>query len=140
VICEVDVVQEVRIQKRHIQLIMDELMQHAPDEACGVLIGYCESETIVVEKVVAITNAKPSDRSFELDAEQHYKAWNMAEREGREIVGVYHTHPHSLARPSLWDQDSMVQYQTLWVIAGTDGIKGYEWDEGIRNVTIVEVI
>lgn len=104
-----------------------------------MLVGRYESDRLVVKKVVPITNSKPSDRSFELDPKEQYDAWIMAEKEGMDIVGVYHTHPGSYARPSLWDKETMENYQTLWVIAGIDGIHGYHWDDGIQPVDIVEV-
>ena len=132
-------IREVWLRKTHIQIINDECSKHTPDEACGVLIGYPESDNVVVKKVMPVTNARPSNRSFELDAKEHYAAWNMAEKEGMDIVGIYHTHPRSVARPSLWDEKSMEHYHTLWIIAGIDGIKGFEWDGGIKHVKIVEV-
>lgn len=132
--------QEVHINRCDIQLIQDELLKHSPDEACGALIGYLAAGKIKVKKVMPVKNSRPSDRSFELDATEHYKAWDLAEKEGMDIVGIYHTHPHSRAAPSLWDKKTMEIYPTLWIIAGTDGIKGYDWDEDTTQVKIVEII
>lgn len=133
-------IQKLLIGRPHIRLIMDELARHTPDEACGVLIGRRDSEKITVDRVIPIKNSRSSDRSFELDPKEHYEAWKLADREGMDIVGVYHTHPHSAARPSLWDQESMENYQSVWIIAGRGEIKGYEWDGGIKPVEIIETI
>ncbi len=131
--------QEVQFTHQHIQLIKAECKKHSPNEACGVLVGRIESGRIVVVKVVPIKNSRPSDRSFELDPQEHYRAWNLADKEGLDIVGVYHTHPHSQARPSTWDRKTMENDRSLWIIAGIDGIKGYEWDDGVKPVEIIEV-
>jgi proteasome lid subunit RPN8/RPN11 len=131
--------QEVQFTHQHIQLIKAECKKHSPNEACGVLVGRIESGRIVVVKVVPIKNSRPSDRSFELDPQEHYRAWNLADKEGLDIVGVYHTHPHSQARPSTWDKETMENDRSLWIIAGIDGIKGYEWDDGVKPVEIIEV-
>jgi proteasome lid subunit RPN8/RPN11 len=130
---------DVRLRYDHIRLLDDELTIHAPNEACGVLIGMKEQSSIIVEIVLPIKNSRPSDRSFELDSKEHYEAWNRADEEGMEIVGVYHTHPHSKASPSAWDRQSMENYQTLWVIIGVDGINGFEWDGCVKPVEVVEV-
>lgn len=130
--------QEVLLSTKHIQLIKAECIKHSPNEACGVLIGKKEPLRIVVEKVVPVKNSRPSDRSFELDPQEHYQAWNMADKQGLDIVGVYHTHPHSRATPSIWDKETMEHYQTLWLISGIDGIQGYEWDNGVQQVKVTE--
>lgn len=128
----------VKLSHQHIQLIKAECKKHSPNEACGVLVGRNEKGWIVVEKVVPIKNSRPSDRSFELDPQEHYRIWNLADKEGLDIVGVYHTHPHSRARPSTWDQETMENDRSLWIIAGIDGINAYEWDKGVKQVEIIE--
>lgn len=129
---------EVQLTHLHIQLIKTECKKHSPNEACGVLVGKNEPGRIFVEKVVPIKNSRPSEKSFELDPQEHYKAWNLADEEGLDIVGVYHTHPHSRARPSTWDKETMENDRSLWIIAGIDGIKGFEWDMGVKQVEIIE--
>ncbi|MCL7412189.1 MAG: M67 family metallopeptidase [ANME-2 cluster archaeon] len=130
---------DVQLRKDHIRLLDNELHLHAPDEACGVLIGRKEHSSIIVEIVLPIKNSRLSDRSFELDPKEYYDAWKRAEEEGMEIVGVYHTHPHSKASPSAWDEESMENYQTLWIIVGVDGIHGFEWDGGVGPVEVIKV-
>ncbi len=129
----------VQLKKDHIRLLDDELTLHPSNEACGVFIGRKEKSSIIVEIVLPIKNSRPSYRSFELDSMEHYEAWNRADEEEMEIVGVYHTHPHSKASPSAWDRESMENYQTLWVIVGVDGIKGYVWDDGVKQIEIIAV-
>ncbi len=130
---------DVQLRKDHIKLLNNELTLHTPDEACGVLIGRKEQSSIIVKIVLPIKNSRPSDRSFELDSKEHYEAWNRADEEGMEIVGVYHTHPRSKASPSAWDRESMENYQILWVIVGVDGINGFEWDSCVKSVEVIEV-
>ncbi len=108
-----------------------------PYEACGVLIGTINSSTALVEKALPVTNAKRTRRSFELDPKEHYKAWNEAEKNGKEIVGVYHTHPVSSAVPSLWDRETMENTPSVWLIAGADGMRAYVWENGVRAVKIL---
>ncbi len=129
---------ELKISTRDIELIQAELEENKPYEACGVLIGTVEESLALVEKVLPITNAKRTRRSFELEPKEHYDAWNEAEKNGKEIVGVYHTHPVSSAIPSLWDRETMENAPSVWLIAGADGMKAYVWKDGLKVVKIIE--
>jgi proteasome lid subunit RPN8/RPN11 len=131
-------IEEIKIFNRDLNTIRSELETHKPYEACGVLIGTLDGSTALVEKALPITNSKRTVRSFELDPNEHYRAWNEAEKNGREIVGVYHTHPVSSAVPSLWDRETMQNDASVWLIAGADGMQVYVWDNGIKPVKLTE--
>ena len=129
---------ELKIFRRDIELIQAELESNKPYEACGVLVGTINGSTALVEKAVPVANAKRTRTSFELDPQQFYDAWNNAEKNGQEIVGVYHTHPVSSAVPSLWDRETMQNDTTVWLIAGADGMRAYAWENGVKAVKIIE--
>lgn len=120
------------------ELIQAELEANRPYEACGVLVGTINGSIAKVEKALPITNSKRTHRSFELEPKQFYDAWNEAEKNGKEIVGIYHTHPVSSAIPSMWDRETMENAPSVWLIAGADGFRAYVWDSGIRSVKIVQ--
>lgn len=109
-----------------------------PYEACGVLIGTIAGTMAIVEKILPISNAKRTRRSFELDPKEFYEAWNSAEKNGKEIIGIYHTHPASSAVPSLWDRETMENDPSVWLIAGADGMRAYVWENGIKTVKVQE--
>jgi len=129
---------EIRIPRRDIELIQAELDANKPYEACGVLTGTVSGSTALVDKALPVTNVKRTRRSFELDPKEHYNAWNEAEKSGKEIVGIYHTHPVSSAVPSLWDRETMENAPSVWLIAGADGMRAYVWEDGVRAVKIIE--
>ncbi len=131
-------IKELKISSRDLALIQAELEASKPYEACGVLIGTMDGSTALVEKALPVTNIKRTRRSFELDPEQLYKAWDDADKNGKEIVGVYHTHPVSSCVPSLWDRETMENTPSVWLIAGADGMRAYIWDGGIKPVKIME--
>lgn len=120
------------------ELVLAELEANKPYEACGVLIGTINGSTVHVEKALPVTNVRRTRTSFELDPQQFYNAWNDAVKIGKEIVGVYHTHPVSSAHPSLWDRETMENAPSVWLIAGADGMRAYMWDNGIKSVKITE--
>jgi proteasome lid subunit RPN8/RPN11 len=129
---------EIRILRRDMELIQAELEANSPYEACGVLIGMIIGSVAKVEKALPVANSKRTRTSFELDPKEFYDAWNEAEKNGKEIVGIYHTHPVSSAVPSLWDRETMENAPSVWLIAGADGLRTYIWDNGIKPVTIIQ--
>jgi proteasome lid subunit RPN8/RPN11 len=129
---------ELKISRRDMELIQAELEANRPYEACGVLVGTINGSMAQVEKALPIANAKRTRTSFELNPKEFYKAWNEAEKNGKEIVGVYHTHPVSSAVPSLWDRETMQNDTSVWLIAGADGKRAYVWENGIKSVKIIE--
>lgn len=131
-------IDEIKILKRDLDIIRSELEAHKPYEACGVLIGTTDGSIAIVEKALRITNSKRTRRSFELDPKEHYEAWNEAEKNEKEIIGVYHTHPVSSAVPSSWDRETMQNDASVWLIAGADEVRAYVWDNGIRPVKLTE--
>jgi proteasome lid subunit RPN8/RPN11 len=131
-------IEELRIPRTELDLIQAELEENKPYEACGVLIGTIDGTMGCVEKARPIRNVKRTDRSFELDPKEHYNAWNEAGKNGKEIVGVYHTHPGSSAVPSLWDCETMQNDTSVWLIAGADGMKAYVWENGLKTVKIMQ--
>ncbi|MBE0522475.1 MAG: M67 family metallopeptidase [Candidatus Methanoperedenaceae archaeon] len=130
-------ISKIKILRCDFDLIQGELEANSPYEACGVLVGTINGDTAVVEKAIPITNSNRTARSFELEPGEFYNAWNNAGKSGKEIVGVYHTHPRSSAVPSLWDRETMQNDPGVWLIAGSDGVKAYVWDDGVRAVKIV---
>ncbi len=127
------------IRRKDVQLIQQELNNNKPYEACGVLIGNINDTTVNVERAQPITNVRHSRTSFELDSEEFYKVWNDAEKKGKEIVGIYHTHPVSSAVPSLWDRETMQNVTNVWLIAGVDGMRAYVWNNGVKSVKLKEI-
>ena len=132
-------ISELKISQRDIELIQAELEANKPYEACGVLVGTINGSEGLVGKALPITNSKRTRASFELDPKEHYKAWNEAEKNGMEIVGIYHTHPVSSAVPSLWDRETMQNDTSVWLIAGADGMRAYVWKDGVKTVKLTEM-
>jgi [CysO sulfur-carrier protein]-S-L-cysteine hydrolase len=86
---------------------LDDLVEHAqaarPEECCGLLGGRAG----VVERVYRVRNAEAPERrpvAYRLDAQEQYVVMRELERDGLELVGVYHSHPHSPAYPSETDR------------------------------------
>lgn len=78
-----------------------------PNEACGVLAGSIGTEgerpTVTIDGIRPVANRLDSPTRFELDAASMLTAEEAISAEGLEVVGVFHSHPASEARPSVRD-------------------------------------
>jgi len=129
-------IEELRMSHKELNVIKNEFEINSPYESCGVLIGTIYGNTANVEKAIPITNIKRTRVSFELDPMQLYNAWNDADKNGKEIVGIFHTHPNHSAVPSLWDRETMNNTHLVWLIVGIDGMMVYILDDDIRSIKL----
>jgi proteasome lid subunit RPN8/RPN11 len=83
-----------------VNAVVDHAREAAPAECCGILIG---REGVVVEARRA-RNIAESPRRFLIDPRDHIDARRDARQRGLEVVGFYHSHPHSPAVPSDTDR------------------------------------
>ncbi|RNI15004.1 M67 family peptidase [Methanohalophilus sp. RSK] len=118
---------KISIAQEHLSLILEELESNRPFEACGVLVGINEGSVAAVKRAVPVSNSRRTQYSFELDPTEFYRIWDHAEKEGMDVVGIYHTHPANAARPSEWDKKSMRNFPLIWIIAGIDGVFAYRF-------------
>ncbi|MDA8043666.1 MAG: M67 family metallopeptidase [Actinomycetota bacterium] len=88
--------------------LLTEMVAHAlqeyPLEACGLLAGTVgEAGHAEVASVQATGNAARSARVYEVEPKAMLRADREAEASGRQLIGVYHSHTHTDARPSPTD-------------------------------------
>jgi proteasome lid subunit RPN8/RPN11 len=92
------------------------MIAHARDEAplecCGLLLG----APGVVEEAVRANNLRRSRTAYLVDPSDHFAAIRRARKEGRTIVGAYHSHPRSPAVPSPLDLREATFPEFLYVI------------------------
>ena len=100
------------------QRLFDAIESHArterPRECCGVLIGVPGQ---VLEARPA-ANLSPDPNRYELDPRVHVAAIRDTRGSGREVVGFYHSHPHSAPVPSARDLAESTYPELVHVIVG----------------------
>jgi len=81
--------------------------QDYPYECCGLLLGRFESEgEKVVTEIYPISNAREESAKrnrFLIEPEELMRGERYARSKQVEVVGFYHSHPESPARPSQYD-------------------------------------
>jgi anaerobic sulfite reductase subunit C len=103
----------MKISKEIVEQIFAQGQREAPNEACGYLAGH--DGTVV--KALALTNVDHSPEHFSLDPKEQFAAARQVRAEGLAILGVYHTHPATSARPSAEDIRLAYDPAVIYVIA-----------------------
>ncbi|MDX8392627.1 MAG: M67 family metallopeptidase [Mariprofundaceae bacterium] len=79
--------------------------RHYPLEACGLLIGKMNTQGWCIDEAREVANLneeRAADR-FILDPQAYQTADRELAGSGREIIGIYHSHPDCPAKPSPTD-------------------------------------
>lgn len=89
----------MRLARAAADAIVAHARHAAPAECCGLLLG----TTSEITEAVPARNLSADPNRFLLDPRDHIAARRAARTRGLDIVGFYHSHPHSAAAPSPTD-------------------------------------
>lgn len=119
--------------------ILKHCRRELPYEACGILGG----RACRVESVHPVQSAHPSPSRFAMEPTAQFLAMEEVSRAGRELVGIYHSHPRGPAVPSsidlqeaCWPGTAMPNYPgAVQVIVSLQdrvapAVRGYAADRG----------
>jgi proteasome lid subunit RPN8/RPN11 len=90
-----------------------------PRECCGLLEGSAKH----IAALHPTRNLAERPDRFEIDPAEQFRLM----REGRRIVGCYHSHPGGRAEPSPRDADHAGEAGFLWLICA-DTLGAFVWD------------
>jgi proteasome lid subunit RPN8/RPN11 len=101
------------------QLIARHSLRDWPLECCGLLVG----RNRIVMDAVPMRNVLASPTRFRLDDREHIdlRRHLRSLSPARGIIGVYHSHPSGVARPSPTDLAEAFYPEWLYVIAAVNG-------------------
>lgn len=122
----------LRLKRQYANLLEDKARKMFPVEACAMLFGETTQEEAVVKKVVVASNKLQSNVKFEIDPEVFARAFFEAEKEGLDLIGLFHSHP-APASPSSTDLGCMKLWADLvWLIfSSVDGkLAAYQMKKG----------
>lgn len=93
-----------------------------PREACGLFEGHAAGRFVQVRRVLACRNEhEDPERRYRIDPETFLRADRAAERSGRRVVGVWHSHPHGEAYFSDRDREEAWPGWSYLVAGVTNG-------------------
>ncbi len=89
----------VVLDRSHLDVMRAHVAACAPEEACGLLAG---RDGRCVD-VLPLTNVLHSPTRYRVAPEELFEAFMALERNGRELLGIFHSHPAGVAYPSATD-------------------------------------
>lgn len=99
----------LRVRQDQLDRIIAQARAEAPNECCGMLAGRGE----VVEEIFPGRNADRSPKTYLMDPEDQLRAFRAIDERGWELVGIYHSHPHTEAAPSRTDRERALDREGL---------------------------
>ena len=90
-----------------------------PNECCGLLSGTEEAGIAYVDGIHESENvADEPARRFEIDPALRLRLQRTLRQSGRRVIGIYHSHPNGLARPSPRDLEAAWEPDLVWLVVG----------------------
>jgi len=115
----------MRLSRAQYEVVINHCFDGFPDEACGLLVGPLDAPGVVggrvvptgvIREVFPCRNADQSARTYTVDSRDMLRTMRDAEDHGDEIVGVWHSHTHTDAYPSVTDVRQAVDPSWLYAI------------------------
>lgn len=102
------------------EIMNKEVIQQAPEEACGLLAG----KNGHVLEVFPTTNIIHSPVRYRMAPQEQYQVFQQMEKQGWDLLGIYHSHPHGPSIPSPIDIKEAYYPEAVYLIWFP---KGGEW-------------
>jgi proteasome lid subunit RPN8/RPN11 len=129
----------ILLTSEQLRLLKEVARKSFPVEACAILFGKIVGEEAVVTKIVVAPNILQSSVRFKIDPETVVSAFEQADREGLQFIGLFHSHP-APANPTTTDLQNMKLWPyAIWLILSTtnDGIAAFQITNGkIQKVAL----
>ena len=116
--------------------LFQQIRQHGeetyPHECCGFLFGRQDEGTRVISEIRRQPNERTESRQnrFLITPLQFRDAERAARNAGLSMVGIYHSHPDSPARPSDYDRDHAWPWYSYLIVSVGKGTAGesHAWE------------
>ena len=118
--------------------LLTEIREHGvrdyPYECCGLLLGRFEADTKLVNETYPISNAREESAKrnrFLIEPAELMRGEKYARSKELEVVGFYHSHPDSPARPSQYDLEHAWPTYSYIIVSTSDGQSGdlFSWEQ-----------
>jgi proteasome lid subunit RPN8/RPN11 len=130
--------QEIIITESQKKTLSNHADNEKPNESCAILFGMTSGKKNTVKEVFLTKNIDESPVNFTISNEQLIQAYNMAEEEKMEVIGIFHSHPNSETYPSITDKKFMCSNPVVWLIYSglTNDFKAYVLESDILEIPI----
>ena len=133
----------IRIKTVDYEAIVAHARSGLLNEACGLVAGTVEGDIKTIEKVYFLTNVDQSPEHFSLDPREQLAAVKDMRGLGFTLLGNFHSHPETPARPSTEDirlaYDSSLSYLILSLAGDEPVLKVFQIEDSMVALETLEL-
>tara|TARA_B100000029_G_C16736312_1_gene652692 strand:+ start:67 stop:495 length:429 start_codon:yes stop_codon:yes gene_type:complete len=133
-------VKEIILNQKQLDLLMEHAINGGQNESCAMLLGVNNEKEWNVKEVFLTKNVDMCPKvDFTISPEELLSGYKHAEEENLELVGIFHSHPSSIALPSNTDKEFMkLNGDIPWIIFSgiNKDFKAFVLDEEIEEIKI----
>ena len=108
--------QKITLSEFQKKILSEHADNEEPNESCAVLFGNHVNGDVNVKEVFITKNIEASPINFTISNDELIECYKIAEIKEMEVVGIFHSHPSSIAYPSNTDRKFMHINPVVWVI------------------------
>jgi proteasome lid subunit RPN8/RPN11 len=133
-------VKEIILNQSQLDILREHAMKSGQDESCAMLLGIQEEDKWNVKEIFLTQNVDGNpEAEFTISPEELLSGYKYAEDEHLELVGIFHSHPKSIALPSNTDRKFMgLNGDVPWIIFSglTTDFKAFILKEDVEEIKI----
>ena len=113
----------VVLNREQLQFITNHAQSAYPEECCGFLIGTAIMGKWV-RRVLPVPNSIHESRTnrYSIDPVEIVRAYEAAQRESLDLLGIYHSHPDAPTQPSQIDRQFAWPTYTYLIVSVENGV------------------
>ena len=130
---------ELKLERKHWNIMRAHVQAHVPLEACGLLAG----KNNRVEKILLIENQAKSQVKFRMDPKEQLEAFNWIDSNELDLVGIFHSHPAGPETISATDIEEAAYAATQIIWSRTKGnwiARGFWIENKLVSEVTLEII
>ncbi|HYK83362.1 MAG TPA: M67 family metallopeptidase [Gemmatimonadales bacterium] len=114
------------LEPRHVAAIGRHGEADYPDEACGLIGGTIAGERKIAMQLVPLANQRTdaARNRYLIDPMSFRRAEQRLERDGLDVIGVYHSHPDHPPAPSTFDREHAWPWLSYVIVGVARGRAG----------------
>ena len=124
----------MKIPKELADAIIEQARAEHPNEACGLLAGVRTDGVVEATRIFRMANAERSPVIYRMEPAEQLRVFNEIDREGLDLVAIYHSHTRSPAYPSSTDVSLAYYPESTYLIVSLRNMDAPE----LRGFRIVE--
>ncbi|MFC1754140.1 Mov34/MPN/PAD-1 family protein [Thermoproteota archaeon] len=132
-------VESINLTKSQYKHLKDISRKAQPFEGCALLLGYVTEKKVKITDIIPTKNIDRSKVTFKIDSTTVFKVYEQADKENKEVIGVFHSHP-TPPRPSSLDIQYMSVNPIVWLILSTTNLKISAYQMLDKQIKLIKVI